>query len=244
MKPKLLDLFCGAGGCGMGYSRAGFEVVGIDRDPQPQYPFDFHQADALEYLAAHGHEFDFIHASPPCQRYSTMTPKHTRDSHPDLLPVVVEILRKFGKPYCIENVAGARKLLNAPLLLCGTMFNLKTRRHRFFETSFTIFSPATCNHSMKQLFVTTKGSNSITAHAGGKSVKFAPEAYGIDWMDFEGLREAVPPAYCEYIGVKARAHLTKHAPDVGESAPLNPLSTPEVDSDLGKVSASRPTLVM
>ena len=112
-KAKLLDLFCGAGGCGMGYSRAGFEVVGIDRDPQPQYPFEFHQADALEYLAAHGHEFDFIHASPPCQRYSTMTPKHTKDNHPDLLPVVVEILRKFGKPYCIENVAGARKLLHA-----------------------------------------------------------------------------------------------------------------------------------
>lgn len=218
MKPRLLDLFCGAGGCGMGYSRAGFEVVGIDRDPQPQYPFEFHQADALEYLAAHGHEFDFIHASPPCQRYSTMTPKHTKDNHPDLLPVVVDILRKFGKPYCIENVAGARKLLHAPLLLCGTMFNLKTRRHRFFETSFTIFSPATCNHSMEQLFVTTAGSNSCHARplvdgVKRKSTSYAPEAYGIDWMDFEGLREAVPPAYTEYIGGKALAHLTKRVPD-------------------------------
>ena len=200
---KLLDLFCGAGGAGMGYHLAGFEVVGVDMALQPSYPFEFHQSDALEYLREYGSKFDFIHASPPCQRYSTMTPKHTRDNHPNLLPLVVEVLRKFGKPYIIENVAGARHLLNSPLLLCGTMFNLKTRRHRFFETSFPIFSPATCNHSKKQLFVTTKGSNSIKAHSGGKSVKHAVESYGIDWMNFQGLREAIPPAYTEYIGKSA-----------------------------------------
>jgi len=206
VKEKLLDLFCGAGGAAMGYYRAGFtEIVGVDNHPQKHYPFTFVLGDALEYLREHGSEFDFIHASPPCQRYSTMTPKHTRDSHPDLLPSTAEALRSFGLPYCIENVAGARKLLNSPLLLCGTMFNLKTRCHRFFETSFPVFSPATCNHSKEQLFVTTAGSNScnIRPLVGGvkrKSTSYAPEAYGIDWMDFEDLRQAIPPAYTEFIG--------------------------------------------
>src|SRR3990167_9378197 len=105
MKRRLLDLFCGAGGAGMGYHRACFEVVGVDNRPMPRYPFEFHQADALEYLVAHGHEFDVIHASPPCQRYSVMTKgmwKDRLEHHPDLIAPTRVLLIRSGKPYVIE----------------------------------------------------------------------------------------------------------------------------------------------
>jgi site-specific DNA-cytosine methylase len=131
MKPRLLDLFCGAGGAGMGYHRAGFEVVGVDIAPQPHYPFEFHQGDALEYLAAHGHEFDAIHASPPCQRYSSIQ-RITKNKHkwPDLVDPVRQLLIKSGKPYVIENVQGAPLRVDA--FMCGSMFGLGMIRHRIF----------------------------------------------------------------------------------------------------------------
>lgn len=107
MKPRLLDLFCGAGGCAVGYSRAGFEVVGVDSAPMSRFPFEFHQADALEYLAEHGHEFDAIHASPPCQAYSTLRHMPHAKKHPDLVAVTRAALLAANKPYVIENVPGA-----------------------------------------------------------------------------------------------------------------------------------------
>src|SRR5512139_2836909 len=112
MSPRLLDLFCGAGGAAMGYYRAGFDVVGVDIKPMPRYPFEFHQADALEYGAAHGAEFDAIHASPPCQKYSMITIVHglsVVDSHPDLIDATRKLLMQIGRPFVIENV------INAPL---------------------------------------------------------------------------------------------------------------------------------
>jgi DNA (cytosine-5)-methyltransferase 1 len=198
---RLLDLFCGAGGAAMGYHRAGFEVVGVDINPQPHYPFEFHQADALTYPLE---GFDAYHASPPCQRYSTMTPKSHKENHADLLPIVTKIFRGSGKLYCIENVAGARRYLNAPIMLCGSMFGLPTFRHRLFELPnfipFMILTP-----SCKHVLVTTAGKNSCAARplqkgVKRKSVKYAPVAYDIDWMNFQELREAIPPAYTEYIG--------------------------------------------
>lgn len=225
---KLLDLFCCAGGAGMGYHRAGFEVVGVDIDPQPRYPFEFHQADALEYLAEHGHEFDVIHASPPCQHYSTMTKGRWQDrleSHPDLIAPVRALLQKIGKPYVIENVEGARAELVNPILLCGTMFGLQTkhgsqlRRHRYFEMSIPMFLVPTCQHNKGSVIGVYGGGQNparrrpatigVWGHAGGSSnrdnlISFGTddrrEAMGIDWMVGDELSEAIPPAYTEYIG--------------------------------------------
>lgn len=199
---KLLDLFCGAGGAGMGYHRAGFEVVGVDIKPQPRYPFEFHQADALEYLAEHGHEFDVIHASPPCQRYSEQTQPAYRENHPDLIAPTREALRTTGKPYIIENVEMARAFLINPLMLCGSMFGLKIWRHRYFETSpFWMMSPMSCRHDFDPILITGMGS---TPKRNGKRYK-SPiaekrEAIKIEWMTTEEITEAIPPAYTEFIG--------------------------------------------
>lgn len=134
-KPILLDTFCKAGGAGMGYHLAGFEVVGVDIEPQKHYPFEFHKADALEFIAQHGHEFDVIHASPPCQFGSEATPMAARANHENLIPATREALKHAGRPYVIENVENVRVWLKNPVMLCGSMFNLPVWRHRYFELS-------------------------------------------------------------------------------------------------------------
>lgn len=134
-KPRLLDLFCGAGGSAVGYARAGFEVVGVDLKSQPRYPFEFHQADAMTYPLD---GFDAIHASPPCQAYS-VAQKLQGNLHPDLIGPTRFRLTESGKPYVIENVVGAPLL--KPTLLQGTMFGLRTERKRLFETSFLLPMP-------------------------------------------------------------------------------------------------------
>ena len=200
--PLLLDLFCAQGGAGMGYHRAGFAVVGVDRDPQPRYPFAFVRGDALEYLAYHGHEYDAIHASPPCQHFSTITrTAKTQDDHPNLIPQVRETLYWTGKPWIIENVVGA-PLVN-PVLLCGAMFpELRVYRHRLFEASFPLVVPEHPKHIHK----TTKcgrgaGDNGWMSIAGHVSnVRAANAAMGCGWMSQKGIAQAIPPAYTEYLG--------------------------------------------
>ena len=197
---KLLDLFCGAGGAGMGYHRAGFEVVGVDIAPQPHYPFRFIQADALEFVAEYGREFDAIHASPPCQRYSVCTPVWARESHPHLIAATREVLSATGKPFVIENVAGARPLLREPVMLCGTMFGLEVWRHRWFEVwpPRLVITPP-CNHSRPPVLVsgTTRRKS-----RGRREYTMAEKraATGIDWMTTRELDESIPPAYTEFIG--------------------------------------------
>jgi DNA (cytosine-5)-methyltransferase 1 len=228
MTPKLLDLFCGAGGSAMGYHRAGFEVVGVDIKPQPHYPFEFHQADALIYLCEHSQEFDVFHASPPCQRYSVMTKGRWKDrieAHPDLIDETRKCIQKFKKPYIIENVGGARKELINPVMLCGMMFGLQTkagsqlRRHRYFELSFPMVLTITCQHNKASAIGVYGGGQNparrkpatigVYGHAGGSSnrdnlVSFGTQdrrdAMGIDWMTGKELSEAIPPAYTEYLG--------------------------------------------
>jgi len=194
VRPRLLDLFCGAGGAAMGYHRAGFEVVGVDIDLQPNYPFEFHQADALEYLEEHGHEFDVIHASPPCPRFSQLTRlRGTPKTHPDLIDPVRRLLIKGDAVWVIENVEGAP--LRIDLMLCGTMFGIAFPKHRIFEMSFQVnklLSP--CNHN-----------NVYDPFHGGEQARCEREKlcklFGIDWfMTRQEVRNAIPPAYTEFIG--------------------------------------------
>ncbi len=206
MKYRLLDLFCGAGGAAMGYHRAGFEVVGVDIKPQPHYPFEFHQADALEYCAEHGCEFDVIHASPPCQAYSVLNVLWDRD-YPEYINDSRMILKESGKYYVIENVVGA-PLFNY-VMLCGTMFGLRVQRHRLFECNPSIyFAPKTCNHYFKtngtmknyQTMAWIEAGNGCTIVGHSFDLVAGSYAMGINWMTKDELAEAIPPAYTEFIG--------------------------------------------
>lgn len=208
MKPKLLDLFCGAGGAAMGYHRAGFEVVGVDVKPQPRYPFEFHQGDAMTWPLE---GFDAIHASPPCQRYSVATVFHPgrQAEHPDLVDPCRERLQSAGVPYAIENVMGA-PLRNA-LMLCGTMFpGLKVYRHRLFETCPPIYFPPFHNPHLYRPTevgrrVAEHGWMTVAGHFSGADA--AGKAMGIDWMNRAELAQAIPPAYTEFIGKQLMAVL-------------------------------------
>jgi len=204
---KLLDLFCGAGGAAMGYYRAGFnEIVGVDNRPMPRYPFTFVLADALEYVREHGHEFDAIHASPPCQEYSVLK-SLKRGDYPKLVEPVRDALIAIGKPFVIENVEGA-PLVN-PLMLCGSMFGLRVQRHRLFECNPVIwFPPHPCNHWGKAsggknfagVRKTLENFSFLTITGNDYIADDGRKAMGIDWMTRKELSQAIPPAYTEYIG--------------------------------------------
>ncbi len=202
-RPRLLDLFAGAGGAAMGYHRAGFDVTGVDINPQPRYPFTFHQGDAIEYLAEHGHEFDGIHASPPCQDHSVMKGQTKKDHRTDhLLMVTRAVLKEISRPWVIENVPGAP--MRADYKLCGCHFGLPgLRRERWFETSWRGWEmTATCTHTDQTITVAGHpGGTSRRDGARGFGDKAAWErAMGIGWMTAKELAQAIPPAYTEHIG--------------------------------------------
>jgi DNA (cytosine-5)-methyltransferase 1 len=204
---KLLDLYCKAGGAGYGYHQAGFEVVGVDIQPQPNYPFKFIQADAIEFLKTDLSDYDVIHASPPCQAYS-WSAKRWKKEWPDLVEPTRELLKRTGKPYIIENVVGAP--LIDPLVLCGTMFGLKVIRHRLFESNIKLYAPCKCNHKG-----TVKNGDYVTVagHGGDGCAKYSVwcKAMGIDWMTKEELTQAIPPCYTKFIGEQLIDYLkTKH----------------------------------
>ena len=202
MKPRLLDLFCGAGGAAMGYHRAGFDVVGVDIKPQPRYPFEFHQGDALEYCAAHGAEFDAIHASPPCQRYTVaQNAAKNAHNHPDLVEPTRAALQATGKPWVIENVVGAP--LVHPFMLCGLSFGLQVKRHRMFETSFFVMvPPCQCKGADYFVIFGHEVRNRRHGQAAGRknNIAVGRKAMDIDWMTRGELSQAIPPAYTEHIG--------------------------------------------
>jgi DNA (cytosine-5)-methyltransferase 1 len=214
-RPRLLDLFCCEGGAGMGYHNAGFDVVGVDIEAQPRYPFEFHQGDALEYLREHGHEFDAIHASPPCQAHSALKTSWNAREHLDLVPDTREALQSFDVPWVIENVEGAP--LIDPIRLCGSMFGLgipgfQLRRHRLFELSPDLFilTPH-CQHSGPVVGVygdhlRSRGHWRKGADFPGQDkVQLASEAMGADWMSWHGLSQSIPPAYTSFIGAQLLA---------------------------------------
>lgn len=211
---KLLDLYCGAGGAAMGYRVAGWEIVGVDAAPQPRFPFEFVQGDAIAFLEAGGARgFDAVHASPPCQRYSSATRRHGAeivDAHPELIAPTRELLLETGLPYVIENVPGAPLL--GELLLCGSMFGLEVRRHRIFEGAVPMLAPAGCDHSRPAVPVyghSGAGVNRGRERELGRSngVDDWRRAMGIPWMIGEELAEAIPPAYTAYIGEQLLAEL-------------------------------------
>ena len=199
-RPRLLDLFCGAGGAAMGYHRAGFDVTGVDIKPQPHYPFPFILGDALEYVREHGTEYDAIHASPPCQAYSCMTRDHSK--HDDLYQSTRDELRQFNVPWCIENVIGAP--YQHGVMLCGSMFKLRVRRHRNFETRDLILNPMRCNHNGERVITVTTatdtGSRGIVDYEHSRHAPFElnREIMGMPWCETQNeIGLAIPPAYTQ-----------------------------------------------
>lgn len=228
---RLLDLFSGAGGAAMGYHEAGFdEIVGVDIVPQPRYPFTFIQGDALEYVRHHGHEFDAIHSSPPCQGYNSLHKVNGRlhgKRYPDLIAATRKALQATGKPYVIENVVDAKKHLIDPVMLCGTFFGLKVYRHRLFECNPSLSrlqpkhvphddrSPG-CNgnRTSPKGYITVCGGK-----GGGFRIEPASKAMGINWMIRRELAQAIPPAYTRWIGrhlLEAMESLQPTESDVGK----------------------------
>jgi len=225
-RPKILDLFCGAGGAGMGYNVAGFEVVGVDLNPQPDYPFEFIQADAITTLEdeAFMSEFDAIHASPPCQPYSTgVSSRSSKWNHtkgkdePALIDTVHGLLVESGLPWVIENVMGARDHMPEPwFVLCGSMFDRPIPRHRVFATNFgaSVLEHPNCRGLAKRsseelgweyrdMSVTGKGRRKGTSERWSYLL-------GIYWpVSQHGLAEAIPPAYSQHIGTQVLAHINQ-----------------------------------
>ncbi|MGI5436879.1 SAM-dependent methyltransferase [Streptomyces shenzhenensis] len=207
-RPRLLDLYCCQGGAAKGYTDAGFDVTGVDISPQPRYPYRFIQADAIAYVLAHGAAFDFIHASPPCQHDSECQ-RIQGNTHPDLIAPTRTALETTGRPWVIENVRGAVPKLRAPVMLCGPMFGLETYRHRYFETGggFTLAQPGHPAHLVPQAKM---GRPVPPDHYGQfvgnfSGVGLARRVMGVPWMNRDGIRECIPPAYTHWIGRAALA---------------------------------------
>lgn len=212
-RPRLLDLFCGAGGCSVGYARAGFEVVGIDIAPQPRYPFLFSQEDALDALremmegCAAIEGFAAIHASPPCQAY-TKASKLQGNDHPELVEPTRELLQATGLPYVIENVPGAP--LIAPVVLEGQMFEgLNVHRPRLFETNWPLEVPALIPPPPRQTKMgrPPRPGEAMQVVGHFSDVPAGRKAMGIDWMTQGELAQAIPPAYTHFIGTQLLAYL-------------------------------------
>lgn len=222
---RLLDLYSCAGGAAKGYADAGFEVVGVDIDRQPRYPYEFHQADAISFIRDHGHEFDAIHASPPCQAFSRTKTLHDNE-HPDLVALTRHALMASGRPWVIENVVGAP--LIDPVRLCGTSFGLvapdvdgiplKLVRHRLFESNMPL-TGTECAHDPKVQTASVYGAGGgwTPRHRDNPDRRggYIPhtdvikELLGIDWMTKHEMSQSIPPAFTEHIGNQLVAHLTE-----------------------------------
>ncbi len=213
MRPRLLDLFCCQGGASAGYAAAGFEVEGVDSAPQPRYPHAFHQADAVLFVMFHKSwilsTFRAVHASPPCQRHSLAQRIQGRE-HPELISPTREVLDDLGLPYVIENVEGAP--LKSPVVLCGAMFGLRTYRHRLFETGggFTIDPPVHLEHAapLRKMGRAPRPGDMVHAVGNFSGVGLVRDDWGVPWMNRDGIREAIPPAYTAHIGAQLMAHIS------------------------------------
>lgn len=214
MRPVLLDLFCGGGGASKGYYDAGFDVIGVDINPQPNYPFEFHQGDFRELFHTLKPRIDAVHGSPPCHAHSKgllgLNRKLGRSvDYPDFVSETQEMFDMSGLPFVIENVPGAP--LRNPTVLCGSSFGLPIRRHRLFETSFSV-DALPCDHTWqteRKYPSNRRDKNGIRQSsfvvqvygiASKEAYSLWPDAMGIDWMNPKELTQAIPPAYTKYIG--------------------------------------------
>lgn len=220
-RPRLLDLFCCEGGAGVGYERAGWEVVGVDKEARfaKRYPFEFHAGDAIQFVRDHAHEFDAIHASPPCQAYTRGNAGRVT-SWPRLIEPTRLALEETCLPYIIENVRDAEAELQDPTWLCGCMFDMRTvdtdgvtihlQRVRLFETNWRLSSPRECDHSQHEWVAGAYGGARRDKYEAKYVRKggYVPADKGVvkallgieHDMTWNGLFECVPPAYTEYIG--------------------------------------------
>ena len=230
-RPKMLDLFSCAGGAGMGYHRAGFDVYAVDIEPQPNNQHPFHLGDAIEalYLLILGGSVDFTrrdgtvewltlgdfaaaHGSPPCQAYTPLGALHPHITYPDLIEATRSSLEMTGLPYVIENVMAAPLIKERSIILCGGMFGLRTYRHRRFESNLQLTA---LEHPKHVIRTATKRRRELwnqgwhVSITGDVGTYVGPEAMGIDWMNGNELSEAIPPAYTEHIGTQLINHLTQ-----------------------------------
>lgn len=220
MRPLLLDLFCGAGGGAWGYDLAGYEVIGVDSEPQPDYPFEFHQADALDVLRggyerlvdgiATGRDFAAIHASPPCQDHSSLTPAAHGTGW--MLDATVALLADSGVPWVCENVVGPNVRMSGWwFVLCGSMFGLQVQRHRRFGSSELMMPPA-CHHKWQQgrpYTITGHGGSDVSPHSLKPKASDFWRYLDMPWMEGRpsyGVTQAIPPAYTQWIGEQLLAH--------------------------------------
>lgn len=219
MRPLFIDYFCCAGGAAMGYHEAGYEVVGFDKNPQPNYPFEFHQLDLVnpdtgeldvpQWVFTRG--FVAGHGSPPCQSYSDLAKRNgNADKWPRLIGPTRRLFQRMGIPYVIENVEGAEAEMVDPITLCGTMFpGLRVLRHRLFETNWDARVPPHGKHPLvfthdkrKAHYGRLDQNVSFVQVTGGGNctVANARDAMGISWMTKDELNEAIPPAYTRHLG--------------------------------------------
>jgi DNA (cytosine-5)-methyltransferase 1 len=217
-RPRLLDLFSGAGGAAVGYERAGWQVTGIDVEPQPRYPFAFLEEDALAFVARCGHLYDAIHASPPCQAWTEGNRRYpeVRARYPKLIAPVRRLLEATGRPYVIENVMGAKAELRGPFKICGASVGLpQLQRHRLFECPVPILVPRCgCRkNGVQKLGVYGEkpdGRRLNSTYGTARAPRDLAEgraAMGIDWMEWDELTEAIPPAYTRLIGEQLRRYM-------------------------------------
>ncbi|MFI7547263.1 hypothetical protein [Actinoplanes sp. NPDC049599] len=211
VRPRLLDLCCCQGGASAGYTAAGFDVTGVDINPQPRYPYRFIQADAIDYLrelirTREILTYDVLAGSPPCQLH-TKAWKIRKNDHPDLIAPMRRLFIASGLPYVIENVPGAP--LQNPIELCGAMFGLHTYRHRLFESNMPLTAP---QHDYRDGPVVKMGrplrdGNWYHAVGNFSNVPYVRRDLGLAWMNRDGLRESIPPAYAQHIGAQALHYL-------------------------------------
>ena len=216
-RPRLLDLYCCESGAAVGYHEAGFDVVGVDIKRQRRYPFEFHQADAVEFARAHAHEFDAIHASPPCQAHSSATNiTGTRAGHACFIDATRAALEASGLPWIIENVVGAP--LRAPVMVCGSSLGMKVRRHRLFEANFFLMVPP-CTCAMlheRKYFNPAKRDGSKIRFVGVYGATRFPgdlalrkEAMEMPWATLHGVNQAIPPRYTAMLGRQLLAEVQR-----------------------------------
>lgn len=220
---KILDLYCCQGGASAGYVLAGFEVEGVDIIPQPHYPYSFHRDDVISFLGNRAQwikeNFVAIHASPPCQRYSK-TQRIQGNAHPDLIAPTRQLLVALGLPYIIENVKDAREELIDPIILCGGMFSLRTYRDRLFETGggLRLEQPHHPAHIQPTTKMGRRPREGEMIHAVGNfsGVDLVRKDWSMEWATRDGLREAIPPVYTQWIGARLRQFLDTAEPPAGK----------------------------